>query len=161
MVYTEPTTKVAGNAILAADYNTEVRGNWKALADPWTSYTPTLTNWALGNGSLVGSYMKLGRLVMFRLRYDAGGTSTWVGNPVFGLPTAAVTTFSLPCGQALLADPDSGSGAGTRATRTAVINSGTDLILRAEDGSVLSATVPWTWNSNCVVEISGFYQASS
>ena len=160
MVYIEPTLKVSGEAILAADYNQDVRDNLKTLADPWTSYTPTLTNWTLGNGSLTGAYMKFGRLVMFRLRYDAGATSTWVGNPVFGLPVASIATFSLPCGQALLAD-DSGTSAAFRATRTALINSGTDLILRAEDGSVLSATVPWTWAANDVIEISGFYQANS
>jgi len=160
MTYIEPAVKVAGNAILAADYNSDVRDNLKTLADPWTAYTPTLGNWTLGNGSLVGNYMKFGRLTFFRLRYDAGSTSTWVGNPVFGLPAAAVTTFSLPVGQALLAD-DSGSTPSFRSTRTALINSGTDLILRAEDGSILSSTVPWTWAENDVIEISGFYQADS
>lgn len=160
MVYTEPTTKVAGEAILAADYNTEVRANWKALADAWTSYTPTLSNWTLGNGSLSGYYVKIGRWVTFRLRYDAGSTSTWSGNPIFGLPVGAVTTFSLPCGQALLADA-SGSSASFRRTRTALINSSTDLLLRAEDGSVLSDTVPWTWANGDVIEISGTYQANS
>lgn len=160
MVYIEPTVKVSGAGILAADYNQDVRDNFKTLADPWTSYAPTLTNWTVGNGSLTGNYVKFGRLTFFRLRFDAGSTSTFVGNPIFGLPTEAVTTFSLPCGQALLAD-SSGSGASFRATRTALINSGTDLLLRAEDGSVLSSTVPWTWASGDTIEVSGFYQANS
>jgi hypothetical protein len=160
VTYTEPTIKVAGNALLAADYNTEVRDNLKTLADPWPAYTPTLGTWTLGNGSLTGNYIKFGQLVFFRLRLDVGSTTTCSGNPVFGLPADAVSTFSLPIGQALLADA-SGTSPAFRATRTAVINSGTNLILRAEDGSVLSGTVPWTWDTDDVIEISGFYQADS
>lgn len=159
MTYIEPVTKVSGEAILAADYNAEVRGNLKTLADPWTAYVPTLSNWVLNDGSLSGFYVKFGRLVFFRLRFDAGPGTTFSGNPVFGLPTPAVSTFSLPVGQALLADA-SGSGPSFRATRTALINATTDLIMRAEDGSVLSPTVPWTWDQDDVIEISGMYQAN-
>jgi hypothetical protein len=161
VTYIEPTTKVAGAAILAADYNQDVRANLKTLADPWTSYTPTLTNWAKGNGSISGAYMKFGRLVFFRLRFDAGSTSTFSGNPIFGLPTTAVTSLSLPVGSALLAD-DSGTGASFRATRTAVTVSSSTFILRTEAGAVLSSTVPWTWATNDSIEIGiGMYQAAS
>lgn len=161
MVYVEPSTKVAGAAILAADYNTDVRANLKTLADPWTSYTPTLTNWTLGNGSISGAYMKFGRLVFFRLRFDAGTTSTFSGNPIFGLPTAAVTSLSLPVGSALLAD-DSGSSPSHRATRTAVTVSSSSFILRTEAGAVLSSSVPWTWANGDSIEVGlGHYQASS
>ncbi len=157
MGYTEPPSLASGAGLTAAHMNSYSRDNWKNLADAWTAYTPTLTNWALGNGTLTGAYVKVGRLVIFRLRYDAGSTSTWAGNPVFGLPAASISSFSLPVGQALLADNSSSA----RATRTALINSSTDLIMRAEDGAVLSSTVPWTWANADIIEISGLYQAAA
>lgn len=160
MTYTEPPLFVSGNTLTAAQLNLYVRDNWKNVADAWTAYTPSLSTWALGNGTIVGAYVKVGRLVHFRLRFDAGSTSTFVGSPVFGLPVAAISSFSLPVGQALLAD-DSGTSATFRATRTALINSATNLVLRAENGALLSATVPWTWATNDIIEIAGTYQAAS
>jgi hypothetical protein len=160
MVYTEPATKSGGAAILSATYNTEIVDNLKTLADPWTSYTPTLSNWAKGNGTLTGEYMKFGRLVFFQLKFDAGSTSTFSGNPVFGLPTSAVASFALPVGRALLADA-SGSSPSHRATRTALATTSSTVILRTNDGAVLSSTVPWTWANGDSIEITGQYEAAS
>lgn len=66
----------------------------------WTSYTPTWTSNgtspSLGNGTLVGLYKKIGRLVAVRIEFIVGSTST-EGSGVysFALPFAAATESSV------------------------------------------------------------------
>jgi hypothetical protein len=70
-------------------------GTWVAPFNTgaWTTYTPTWagsgSNPAIGNGTLLGEYNKIGRQVSFRV-YMLGGSSTTVGSGFysFALPVA-------------------------------------------------------------------------
>lgn len=61
----------------------------------WTTYTPTWTgsvsNPDIGNGTLEGAYLLAGKVLFFRLHMVAGGTTTFgSGSWTFGLPGGIV-----------------------------------------------------------------------
>jgi hypothetical protein len=62
----------------------------------WTAYTPTWTSSgtapAIGNGTLQGSYLRVGKLVYGHIYWKAGSTTTYgTGLYFFSLPLAAYT----------------------------------------------------------------------
>lgn len=63
--------------------------NWQVLGTTaaWTSYTPTLTNLTLGNGTLSFAYQTQGKTVNVRGRFTLGSTSAVSGSATFSLPT--------------------------------------------------------------------------
>jgi hypothetical protein len=68
----------------------------------WTAYTPTWTgsgsNPAIGNGSVVGRYKRIGKTIIFRVIITAGSTTTFgTGNYSIGLPVAAHATGRQVC----------------------------------------------------------------
>lgn len=144
MAWTSPRTWVTGEVPTAAIFNTHVRDNFKAIGDAWTSYTPALTGWTLGNGTLTGYYISAGKSILAtKVLYTVGSTDTKSGAPVFSLPVTKVADLAgFILGQASLFDT-SGS---VRAYRN-VIQSGTTstVFVAADDDTRLSPTAPWTW----------------
>lgn len=60
----------------------------------WTAYTPTwtatTTNPAIGNGTIVGAYVQIGKTVHARVTITMGSTTTYgTGNWMISLPVAA------------------------------------------------------------------------
>ena len=57
--------------------------NWyrllKAISDPWSTYSPTWSGGspAIGNGTLTGSYIQVGKLLLFRINWVSGSTTTY------------------------------------------------------------------------------------
>ena len=81
----------AGQRVLAADL--------AALTQQaaWTAYTPTWTSSgtapAKGNGTLVGYYAKVGRVVTVKIALTSGSTTTFgTGAYLFSLPLPAAVT---------------------------------------------------------------------
>lgn len=74
--------------------------NFASIGEAWISYTPTWTASgtapAIGNGTLTGSYKKLGKLLFLKVRWIAGSTTTFgTGQYFFALPggvTAGIGT---------------------------------------------------------------------
>lgn len=159
MAWTSPRTWTTGETVTATILNTDHRDNLKAIGDPWTAYTPVLSNWAKGNGTLVGKYMQAGKLIHYSIKFTAGSTSTFSGNVQITLPFAVAgadgSAFAFPVGQAGLVD----SSGTARGYRTA-ISTGTTVNLRAEDGTNVNGTVPWTWATGDIIEINGSYEAA-
>ena len=57
------------------------------IGSAWTSYTPTVTNITLGNGTLVGKYHQIGKTVHLYVKLTFGSTTSFSGsNPGFTLP---------------------------------------------------------------------------
>lgn len=52
-----------------------------SVSNSWTAYTPTWSSSgtapAIGNGTLTGRYIQLGKLVVFRIFWQAGSTTTF------------------------------------------------------------------------------------
>jgi hypothetical protein len=57
----------------------------------WTTYTPTVTNLTVGNGTLNARYCKIGKLVTVYLDFKMGSTSVMGSGPSISLPINAVT----------------------------------------------------------------------
>lgn len=57
----------------------------------WTSWTPTLANAAVGNGTLACAYQKFGKTVVARFLFTLGTTSTVGTDPTFTLPVTSVS----------------------------------------------------------------------
>ncbi|MFJ6348674.1 hypothetical protein ACIQKB_04255 [Streptomyces sp. NPDC092046] len=89
-----PRTWVVGEVVTAAYLNQEVRDQFNSIISAWTSYTPVWTAAttppALGNGTLLGAYMKVGRTCHVQLDFTAGSTTTYgAGQWSFSLPAQA------------------------------------------------------------------------
>ncbi|MEU6098956.1 hypothetical protein [Streptomyces sp. NPDC047079] len=88
-----PRTWVVGEVVSAAIMNQEIRDQLNTLLAAWTPYTPTWTastNPNIGNGTLTGRYMKIGRTVIVHINLTAGSTTTFgSGSYNWSLPFAA------------------------------------------------------------------------
>lgn len=110
-----PRTWVVGEVVTAALLNTEVRDQFNSLFGAWTAYTPTwtaaTTNPVLGNGTLVGRYMKIGRVVVAHINLTTGSTTTYgSGNYTFSLPVQAANAGASYIGGAHLIGTDRWTG---------------------------------------------------
>lgn len=152
------TLPLAGAPILADD----LADIFPTNTDAWEPYTPTWTSSgtapAIGNGSLGGAYMKVGRLVFWRVAMTIGTTST-IGTGVYtwSLPPFAATPMAgYANGRATIVD----QSAGARFNRD-VLLTGTGFNLVSEAGAVVTSGVPMTWASTDFMLASGFYEATS
>lgn len=134
-------TILAGDIVTGDNWDT-VLDILTALTVAWTSYTPTWTSTGtqpvLGNGTIVGQYVRLGKFVVYRGRLDMGTTTTFgTGIWNFSLPVAFNTSGG-QVGVAYLSDA-------TGITYPAVAAFfGSNLFLNAVGGNVIP-TVPFTW----------------
>lgn len=146
MTWTAPRTWVAGETVTAAIMNTHVRDNLKAIGDPWTAYTPTLTNITLGNGTLSAAYVLAGSKWMHgRVRFAAGSTTTYAaGNLGFSVPAT-------PLGAGAIADVsgygqvNNGSGATRRLVLPIAVGAAT--LNLAYEGATVSNTTPFAFGT--------------
>ncbi|MFD8404673.1 hypothetical protein ACFV1G_08315 [Streptomyces anulatus] len=91
---TTPRTWASGEVPTGSTFNTEIRDQFGSMFDAWTPYTPTwsgaTTNPAIGNGVLLGRYMKWGRTCQVRIDISMGSTTTYgSGGWSLSLPAAA------------------------------------------------------------------------
>jgi len=136
--------------------------NIAPMAGAWTTWVPSwtgaTTNPTIGNGTITGQYLQVGKTVFFTIVVVCGTTSTFgSGEWQFSLPIEARFGFSAsvslrggsPISQvSAVADCRSGNPA------TAILHIG------SPSGPVTS-TVPWTWvaNQNQAIKVTGVYEA--
>lgn len=130
----------------------------------WTSFTPTWTgsvsNPVIGNGTLVGKYMQLGKMVMANITASMGSTTTY-GSGVwfFALPITIDTgTTKRIVGYALSDD-----ATGILYTALCRVESTSDnktYIFGGEAGGAVQSTIPFTWASGDRLDIFLIYQAA-
>jgi hypothetical protein len=94
-----PRTWAVGETVTAAYMNTEIRDQFNSMFAAYTAYTPTwtavTTNPSLGNGTLVGQYMKIGRICLITWQLTMGSTTTYgSGSWRMSLPFTAATVTS-------------------------------------------------------------------
>jgi len=116
----------------------------------WTTFTPTVTAWAVGAGGTFDSrYVQIGKTVIWFCKFTAGTGSTFVGNPTFSLPvTASASGNDLGAGVAMFRLAASSSqGYVSLASTTTVSflcnNSASTYLV----SSVLSASIPFAWTA--------------
>jgi hypothetical protein len=74
--------------------NTEIRNQFNEIFAAWSSYTPVWsalgTAPAIGNGTMAGRYMKVGRTCHMAIKLTPGSTTTYgTGNYLWTLPFPA------------------------------------------------------------------------
>lgn len=129
----------------------------------WTSYTPTwtasVTNPSLGNGSIAGSYTLVGNTMLFSVRIVGGSTTTFgAGTWAIGFPTT-VTVINPglnAIGNCLVFDSGTAFYTGSAyflstTTFTGLVNGGTN---------TFTNLVPMTWTTNDYMQCSGFVPVS-
>lgn len=143
MAWTDPRTWVSGEVVTAALMNAHVRDNFKALGDAWQAYTPTYTNFTLGNGTVSAAYMQVGKMAGYRGLVTLGSTSSVSGIFRVSLPVAHVSSAAYyPLGgNAGLFD----TSANARRWWTPVSFTGTEFIISDSSAANANATNPWTW----------------
>lgn len=140
----------------AANFNARVRDNMKVLGDPWTAYTPTLSNWTLGNGSLTGFAVQANKLIIGRINYVVGSTDTKSGTLLIGLPaTPHADLAASAIGQGGIQDVSVPS----RFFRHACTSGGSVYLADGADTRV-SNTVPFTFATGDIVRILFQYEAA-
>ena len=125
-----------------------------AIGDAWTAYTPALTGWTLGNGTISGAYAQTGELVRFRLKLILGTTTVVSSNPTITLPVNAIAARAFAFA----------AGAYRVSTTT---HYGLDAMNHAVGGIVvkdgannLSTTAPFSWAATDELYVSGEYEAA-
>ena len=124
----------------------------------WTTWTPTINNFTLGNGTRTARYCQTGKVVTFSLVLTLGSTSVMNGSPNFTLPVAVGSGFSSWCN--LL---DTGTAVyfanGFRIADVLYLD-----VLNASGtyvgATAFTATVPFTWTTGDSITVSGSYEAA-
>jgi len=122
-------------------------GKWQSHTVSWTAAT---TNPAIGNGTLVGRYIVIGKLCTYVLGLVMGSTTTYgSGNWAFSLPVNAVNTAGINFyGVAHLRKVGTANyeriAEIVPANSVSVINMFTDPT-QGSNSTKISATVPFTW----------------
>lgn len=81
------------NRVFVAGVTVATAADWNGLQAPWDTYTPTLTNITLGNGSVDARYLRVGKTILVRIVIAAGTTTTYAAAQAqVSLPVSAHAT---------------------------------------------------------------------
>jgi len=151
--------KILDATVAVADLASAV-GNFGA----WTAYTPTwtanTTNPVLGNGTIVGAYAQIGKVVNFRIVLTMGSTTTFgSGFYSFGVPVtsaAGATGAYSTIGSVVAFD----TSANLMYEAQPILFSTTTVILRYQNSGLFTNTAPTTFANTDIITIQGTYQAA-
>ena len=129
-----------------------------------TSFTPSITNLTIGNGTRSGTYVQVNKTVYFQTKVTFGSTTTLTGNADLTLPVApvGVSTFdaiNVTCN--FVKNSPTAIYLGY-----AIIVGSTIRVLATLTNSTyavqsdIGATVPFTWGTGDVISIAGNYQVA-
>jgi hypothetical protein len=129
----------------------------------WTTYVPVWTSTgtapALGNGSLTGRYVQIGKTVIAKANLTMGSTTTFgTGNYFISLPATAFAVEVNSLGLARAFDASAGAIYGA----TAVMNTSSKVQMETFASSVVVWTnlVPVTWATSDQLAIQVIYEAA-
>jgi hypothetical protein len=162
------TSNIVSQVVNSSTFTTDVSNADQNLAfggtaTPWTSYTPTLTNITLGNGTLDFKHKQIGKTVFVRGTFTMGSTSSMSTGPTFTLPVTAVTySDRLVVGTCGILDSGTEQYYGAIALTSTTVAScrvynaaSTYLITTA-----ISSTAPMTWTTNDMLTVNFNYEAA-
>ncbi|MGW2837300.1 hypothetical protein ACWCWD_06265 [Streptomyces sp. NPDC001493] len=161
-----PRTWTVGETVTAAQLNQEIRDQFASILDAWTAYTPTwtaaTTNPVLGNGTIVGRYLKVGRTMQIHIELTMGSTTTYgSGAWTISLPVAAASGSGTRVGVAhALGSIRVAGNTQVGATSTSI----TTFFPASTSVSNLSnagATNPFTWAATNTLRIDLTYETAS
>lgn len=154
-----PRTFVAAETETAA-YLNSLGSIIAGMMSAWTPFTPTwtaaTTNPVLGNGTLVGRSLQIGKTVYWWVRVVGGSSTTWgSGGYLWNLPIAPLNGTGSTMGSGLVANTSAGFYG-----RTAVcVGSNTVALVDAAAARVGQGT-PVTFASGYAIDMQGMYEAA-
>jgi hypothetical protein len=128
----------------------------------WKSYTPTFTNFSIGNGTITRAvYTQIGKTVHLDVVVTLGSTSAVSGRIGLSLPITSAYTFTNPTTLCdLSAGAANANGVANQASTTQIelyaLNSAGTYIVRAST----SSTVPGTWAAGSSFALKYTYEAA-
>ncbi|MGD6761346.1 hypothetical protein ACOKM5_20645 [Streptomyces sp. BH097] len=168
-----PRTWTTGEVVTAAMMNTEVRDQFNSFFGAWSSYTPTWqaeggANPTLGNGTIVGRYLKIGRTVDWVVQLTWGSTTAAGGgggaeNWAIGLPAVPASGFT----QRIILVDAFDTSASLHYSATAIYSTTlggcfkTMVSNRADNTGIWDSVLPFTWAAGDILYASGRYEAAS
>ncbi|MDH6435617.1 hypothetical protein M2158_004094 [Streptomyces sp. SAI-144] len=163
-----PRTWVVGEVVTAALLNAEIRDQFLSFFGAWTSDTPawtaSTTNPVIGNGTLNGRYLKVGRTVHRVVDLLTGSTTTYgSGTYAFSMPVAAASAVNqLGNAQAV--------GGSSRYAGNILLSPGASTaacyfpdsgLVPVSRLSTMSPTIPFTWAAAFQMRAIITYEAAS
>ena len=149
---------VAGDVLTAAELN--------GIGE-LSTFTPSITNFTLGNGSADGTFVRVNKLLYFRVRVVFGSTTSFtagVKDLTYPVDAANANTFD---GLNILAHYYDSSATGLVFNQPVICIGATTLRIGANDVSAtyssftdLSSTIPFTWATGDIINILGTYQVA-
>lgn len=161
-----PRTWVVGEVVSAAMLNQEIRDQFNSMFAAWTSYTPTWTSTStapvLGNGTLSGRYMKIGRNVLCQINLTVGSTTTFgSGNYSWSLPAAAASSGQATVGSAMLLGTDRWNGTIVISSAAASVGAFFPITATNTRSDFCTATRPETLAATAQIRMTFLYEAAS
>lgn len=159
---TTPATWVAGTPLTATQLNVQVRDAFTGLQDVWDIYGPTWgssgTPPAIGDGSILGRFMQVGRTIHYSIVLIWGTTTTaGTGQYTFTLPTTARQGIPFAVGIGTSYDT---SGTVFRPHHVILTGAagGFTVGMINDAGSRVGATSPYTWATGDTINLAGTYE---
>lgn len=168
-----PRTWSVGEVTTAAMFNSEIRDQFGSMFGAWSTWTPS---WGadggaaptLGNGTLVGRYLKIGRTVDWVLQLSWGSTTAPGGGAAnenwwFSLPALPATGFTYRVASGDAFDNSANLHWGASAIYS-TLNGGCVKTFVASQGTsaaVLDSAAPFVWAASDILYASGRYEAAS
>ncbi len=129
------------------------------------SYSPTLTDITIGNGSVTGSFVQIGKIVHWQALITFGSTTTIGAAPRISVPTAASVSVYGPVMSTHSYAVDASSGTsyfigmvGTSTTDVLIVTFGSTSALSGNQP--IATTVPFTWAVGDAIQLGGVYFAA-
>jgi hypothetical protein len=147
------------NQNLAIDTGSVTGLKWQGGA--WITWSPTINNVTIGNGTITARYQQTGNVIAFSIRVVFGSTTTIAGSPNFLMPVAANSQAAFTC--YIL---DTGVAAYVASAVIPNANLTTcflDLIDTSSSRALLTAfssTSPFTWGTGDTFSVSGTYEVA-
>jgi hypothetical protein len=145
-----------------ADVYTQTQIDSKLGAGGWTSYTPTFTNFTLGNGTIERAhYVQIGKTVHLDIYVVLGSTSAVSGRIGISLPVTALYAFTptaVTC--ALTAGAANSEGRVAFASTTRLDLYALNVAGTYPANANISSTVPGTWAASSFFAFKLTYEAA-
>ena len=149
---------------LVADSGETTGLKWAAPSTPtWTTYTPTLTGYTVGNGTSTWRYATSGKITFVYGTIKLGSTSSITGSFSFTLPNtiSQIATIYTQIGYAELEDAGTTNYFGVCTYYS--VDGKVYVYVGKADGTYLtqalvSSTVPFTWTTNDSIDVMCWYQ---
>lgn len=135
--------------------------NWATASLTFSNWTPTFSNVTLGNGTVSGRYIQIGKYVFYTAVLTLGSTSSITGGIGLNYPVNAVASSAIT-GDVTLRD----ASAGFFYRAMAFLVSSTSQTILCDNSAAggplqgVTATVPFTWAVGDQVFVTGCYEAA-